>query len=60
MDISEVELSRLDTQNLEGKLKLYKYIYFGNKLKYYEEIVKTFGNIIKIKSNNNKRRNFEK
>jgi len=60
MDISEVELNRLDTQNLEDKLKLYKYIYFGNKLKYYEKIVKTFGNIIKIKSNNNKRRNFEK
>jgi len=32
MDISEVELNRLDTQNLEGKLKLYKYFYFGNKL----------------------------
>jgi Flp pilus assembly protein TadB len=60
MDISEVELNRLDTQNLESKLKLYKYFYFGNKLKYYEKIVKTFGNIIKIKSNNNKRRNFEK
>ena len=60
MDISEVELNRLDTQNLEDKLKLYKYFYFGNKLKYYEKIVKTFGNIIKVKSNNNKRRNFEK
>jgi len=60
MDISEIELNRLDIQNLESKLKLYKYFYFGNKLKYYEKIVKTFGNIIKIKSNNNKRRNFEK
>jgi|GEM_PF-1560844 len=60
MDISEIELNRLDIQNLESKLKLYKYFYFGNKLKYYEKIVKTFGNIIKIKVNENKRRNFEK
>ncbi|MDT7890860.1 MAG: type II secretion system F family protein [Candidatus Nanopusillus sp.] len=60
MDIPEVKLNRLDIQNLESKLRLYKYIYFGNKLKYYEEIVKTFGNIIKIKVNENKRRNFEK
>jgi Flp pilus assembly protein TadB len=60
MDISEVELGRLDVQNLESKIKLYKYIYFGNKLKYYEKIVKTFGNIIKVKVNENKRRNFEK
>ncbi len=60
MDIPEVKLNRLDIQNLESKLRLYKYIYFGNKLKYYEEIVKTFGNIIKIRVNENKRRNFEK
>ena len=60
MDIPEVKLNRLDIQNLESKLRLYKYIYFGNKLKYYEEIVKTFGNIIKIRVNENKRKNFEK
>jgi Flp pilus assembly protein TadB len=60
MDISEIELNRLDIQNLESRIKLYKYFYFGNKLKYYEKIVKTFGNIIKIKVNENKRRNFEK
>jgi len=60
MDISEIELNRLDIQNLESKLKLYKYFYFGNKIKYYEKIVKTFGNIIKIKANENKRKNFEK
>jgi len=60
MDIPEVKLNRLDVQNLESKLRLYKYIYFGNKLKYYEEIVKTFGNIIKVRVNENKRRNFEK
>jgi len=60
MDIPEVELNRLDIQNLESKLRLYKYIYFGNKLKYYEKVVKTFGNIIKIRVNENKRRNFEK
>ena len=60
MDISEIELSGLDIQNLESKLKLYKYFYFGNKIKYYEKIVKAFGNIIKIKVNENKRKNFEK
>ena len=60
MDIPEIKLNRLDIQNLESKLRLYKYIYFGNKLKYYEEVVKTFGNIIKIRVNENKRRNFEK
>ncbi len=60
MDIPEVKLNRLDIQNLESKLRLYKYIYFGNKLKYYEEVVKTFGNIIKIRVNENKRKNFEK
>jgi Flp pilus assembly protein TadB len=60
MDISEIELNRLDIQNLESKLKLYKYFYFGNKIKYYEKIVKIFGNIIKIKANENKRKNFEK
>jgi len=60
MDIQEVKLNRLDIQNLESKLRLYKYIYFGNKLKYYEEVVKTFGNIIKIRVNENKRKNFEK
>jgi len=60
MDIQEVKLNKLDIQNLESKLRLYKYIYFGNKLKYYEEIVKTFGNIIKIRVNENKRKNFEK
>ncbi|MFP3256457.1 MAG: hypothetical protein RXO36_01430 [Candidatus Nanopusillus acidilobi] len=60
MDISEIELNGLDIQNLESKLKLYKYFYFGNKIKYYEKIVKAFGNIIKIKVNENKRRNFEK
>jgi len=60
MDIPEVKLDKLDIQNLESKLRLYKYIYFGNKLKYYEEVVKTFGNIIKIRVNENKRKNFEK
>jgi len=60
MDISEVELNKLDIQNLESKLKLYKYFYFGNKLKYYEKVVKSFGNIIKVKVNENKRKNFEK
>jgi len=60
MDISEIELNRLDIQNLESKIKLYKYFYFGNKIKYYEKIVKAFGNIIKIKVNENKRKNFEK
>lgn len=45
MDISEVELNRLDTQNLEDKLKLYKYIYFGNKLKYYEKIMEYLDNL---------------
>ncbi|MFP3290020.1 MAG: hypothetical protein RXN31_02275 [Candidatus Nanopusillus acidilobi] len=60
MDISEIELNGLDIQNLESKLKLYKYFYFGNKIKYYEKIVKAFGNIIKIKVNENKRKNFEK
>ncbi|MCG2867933.1 MAG: hypothetical protein L7G90_00865 [Candidatus Nanopusillus sp.] len=60
MDISEIELNKLDIQNLESKLKLYKYFYFGNKIKYYEKIVKAFGNIIKIKVNENKRKNFEK
>jgi Flp pilus assembly protein TadB len=60
MDISEVELDKLDVQNLESKIKLYKYFYFGDKLKYYEKIVKLFGNIIKVKVNENKRKNFEK
>ena len=60
MDIPEIKLNRLDIQNLESKLRLYKYIYFGNKLKYYEKVVKMFGNIIKIRVNENKRRNFEK
>jgi Flp pilus assembly protein TadB len=60
MDISEVELNKLDVQNLESRIKLYKYFYFGDKLKYYEKIVKSFGNIIKVKVNENKRKNFEK
>jgi len=60
MDISEVELDKLDVQNLESRIKLYKYFYFGDKLKYYEKIVKSFGNIIKVKVNENKRKNFEK
>ncbi|MGC9133176.1 MAG: hypothetical protein ACP5GJ_02135 [Nanopusillaceae archaeon] len=60
MDIPETELVGLDLNNLDKKIELFKYFYFGNKVKYYEEIVKFFGNIIKLKSSDKKRKEFEK
>ncbi|MGB9674937.1 MAG: hypothetical protein ACPLX8_02265, partial [Nanopusillaceae archaeon] len=46
--------------DLEKRIRYYKYFYFGETLRYYEKIVKIFGNIIKLSSSSKKREKFEK
>ncbi len=60
MDLQSIEINFLDIEDLEKKIILYKYFYFGNSVKYYEKIVKKLGNIFKLSASKKEIEEFNK
>ncbi|BFI73088.1 hypothetical protein YN1_0750 [Nanoarchaeota archaeon] len=60
MDIPETEVKELNIGDIERQINFYKYLYLGEKVRFYEKIVRSFGKIIKVKSSNKKRLEFER